>query len=156
MLVSQSTNTKGLVSAVLGNAEIASLGRAPGHRPITKISELADARKWFLDMDYREWGDSDGDGSLVGFGAGYCINWCRNNRVAYIDELVGEWKKVDGRIMKTMEDLLVQHAIYYGSARRRKSKRTIGVPDPNTPSICCNAREIMNKCREKYYGQHCV
>ncbi len=153
MLVSQSTNTKGLISAILGNAEIASLGRAPGHRAAMKIREMADAREWFLNMDEREWGDIDKDGNFVGFGAGYCINWCRNNRDSYMSELVGEWKRVDEKIAEEIKRVKFNFYSYHKTNKfNRRAKNLRSVPDPYALVICKNATEVMNKCREKYYG----
>ena len=158
MLVSQSTNTKGLISAILGNAEIASLGRAPSHRPIMKIAEMADARKWFLDMDESEWGGCNNDGTLAGFGAGFCINWCRNNRNEYMYELVREWMLVDDEIAKKINSIRrgkLGTRSFNKRGRFSKSGREITFVqfrDKQADKICDYATRIMNECKEKYYG----
>jgi hypothetical protein len=151
MLVSKSTSTKGLVHAVLGNAEIASLGKAPVNNAVERVAQVAEARKWYIDMDDAEFGEARGDGSFAGFGAGYCIDWVYNCRASYMMELVDEWKKSDQKILRMMSDMEKKHAAFYKKFGYN-SKRVVASPHPNTPAICSATRAIMRECKEKYYG----
>lgn len=159
MLVSQSTNTKGLVPAVLGNAEIASLCRAPVAWPLNKVKDMIEARRWFLDMDNKCFGDVTSSGDYAGFGAGYCIDWVYGDRVSYMMDLVDEWKKADPKIVKTIRKLMSEFE--RSSLRRDMWRNRRGhngremrgrPPDPNTVNVCLTAKAIMRECKDVFYG----
>jgi hypothetical protein len=120
---------------------------------------MIEARRWFLDMDSKSFGDVTENGDYAGFGAGYCIDWVYGDRVSYMMELVEEWKKADDKILKTIRKTMSDFEGYHRRRNRwvkregQDGRKMSGPPpDPNTPAICSKAKEIMRECKEKFYG----